>query len=103
MPSGGRQLRKAIFYREIAAVHSDGRMVEKCFIEECHVNTESHRSLTLRGAGCGKAARPVLKRGLSRKGQVYSNVTIHGVVEYKNPIYGSYNVFQEPWSIARSS
>ena len=28
--------------------------------------------LTLQGAGCGKAARPVLKRGLPRKGQVYS-------------------------------
>ena len=52
MPSGGRQLRKAIFYRETAAVHSDGRMVEKCFIEECHANTESHRSLVLRGVGC---------------------------------------------------
>ncbi len=28
--------------------------------------------LTLQGAGCGKTARPVLKRGLPRKGQVYS-------------------------------
>lgn len=45
--------------------------MEKSSAEECHKYTETYRLSAFLRAGRGKAARPVLKSGILRKGNVY--------------------------------